>query len=117
MLRDIQSEEDIKLFSDIFYKRLLADEKINHLFLNLNLEEHLPRIYNFWNTLLLGTMTYKRNMMEAHQHLVLKKEDFPVWLRHFEATLRENFEGEKTDEAISRANTIAMTMRYKLLGS
>ena len=56
-------------------------------------------------------------MMEAHQHLVLKKEDFPVWLRHFEATLRENFEGEKTDEAISRANTIAMTMRYKLLGS
>ena len=117
MLRDIQSEEDIKLFSDIFYERLLADEKINHLFLNLNLEEHLPRIYNFWSTLLLGTMTYKRNMMEAHQHLVLKKEDFPVWLRHFEATLRENFEGEKTDEAISRANTIAMTMRYKLLGS
>ncbi len=117
MLQDIQTEQDVKLFSDLFYKRLLADESINHLFLHLDLEEHMPRIYSFWNTLLLGTMTYKRNMMEAHQHLVLKKEDFPIWLRHFEATLRENFEGEKTDEAISRANTIAMTMRYKLLGS
>jgi hemoglobin len=104
------------LFSDIFYKKLLADESINHLFLDLDLEEHMPRIYSFWSTILLGTMSYKRNMMEAHQHLSLKKEDFPVWLRHFESTLRENFEGDKTDEAISRANTVAMTMRYKLLG-
>lgn len=117
MPRDIQTEEDIKLFSDLFYQKLLADDRINHLFLNLNLEEHMPRIYSFWSTLLLGTMSYKQNMMEAHQHLELKKEDFPIWLRHFESTLRDNFNGEKTDEAISRANTIAMTMRYKLLGS
>lgn len=117
MLRDITSEEDVKLFSDEFYKKLLADDRINHHFKDLNLEEHLPKIYAFWNMILLGSNTYKRNMMEAHQQLDLKKEDFPVWLRHFEATLREHFEGEKTDEAISRANTIAMTMRYKLLGS
>ncbi|MBL7788701.1 MAG: group III truncated hemoglobin [Chitinophagales bacterium] len=117
MPRDIGSEEDVKLFSDLFYKKLLSDDRINHLFLDLNLEEHMPKIYDFWNTLLLGTNSYRRNMMEAHQHLVLKKEDFPIWLRHFESTLRENFEGDKTDEAISRANTIAMTMRYKLLGS
>jgi len=116
MLSDIETENDVKLFSDIFYQKLLADERINHLFLNLNMEEHMPRIYSFWSTILLGTMSYKRNMMETHQHLSLKKEDFPVWLRHFESTLRENFEGDKTDEAISRANTIAMTMRYKLLG-
>jgi len=115
MLRDIQSEEDVKLFSDLFYQKLLADERINHHFLNLDLESHMLRIYSFWSTILLGTMSYKGNMMEAHQSLVLTKEDFPVWLRHFEATLRENFQGEKTDEAISRANTIAMTMRYKLL--
>lgn len=116
-MRDIQTEEDVQLFTNIFYQKLLADDRINHLFLHLNLEEHLPRIYSFWNTILLGTMSYKNNMIEAHKHLHLKKEDFPIWLRHFEATLRENFEGEKTDEAISRANTIAMTMRYKLLGS
>jgi len=54
--------------------------------------------------------------MDAHQHLDLKKEDFSIWLKHFESTLRENFQGEKTDEAISRAHTVAMTMQYKLLG-
>lgn len=117
MLRDIMSEEDVKLFSDEFYKKLLADDRINHHFKSLDMTEHMPRIYGFWNMILLGIPGYKQNMFEAHLKLDLKKEDFPIWLRHFEATLRENFEGEKTDEAISRANTVAMTMRYKLLGS
>lgn len=116
-MKDIETEEDVKLFSDLFYQKLLADHQISHYFLNLNLQEHMPRIYSFWSTILLGSMSYKKNMMEAHQHLHLKKEDFPIWLRHFESTLRENFQGEKADEAISRANTIAMTMRYKLLGA
>jgi len=116
MLQDIKTEEDVKLFSDIFYEKLLADERINRHFLNLNLKEHMPKIYSFWSTILLGTQSYKNNMMEMHKHLDLTREDFPIWLRHFEKTLRDNFEGEKTDEAISRANTVAMTMRYKLLG-
>jgi hemoglobin len=116
MKNDIQTEEDVKLFSDLFYQKLLADDRINHLFLHLNLAEHMPRVYSFWNTILLGTLSYKRNMMEVHSPLDMKKEDFYVWLRHFESTLRDLFEGEKTEEAISRANTIAMTMRYKLLG-
>ncbi len=116
-MHDISSEADVKLFSDNFYKKLLADERINHHFLNLDLHSHMPRIYSFWNTILLGTLSYKNNMMEMHKHLDLKREEFPIWLRHFEATLRENFEGEKTDEAISRANTIALTMRYKLVDS
>lgn len=116
MLRDIESEDDIQLFTDLFYQKLLADDRINRLFLDLNIKEHMPKIYNFWSTILLGTQTYKNNMFEMHKHLDLKKEDFPIWLRHFENTLRDNFQGEKTDEAISRANTIAMTMRYKLLG-
>ena len=116
-MRDIQTREDIQLFSDLFYQKLLADDRVAYLFENLNMEAHMTKIYDFWEMILLGNPGYKNNMMEAHRNLVLQKEHFPIWLRHFEATLREHFEGDKTDEAISRANTIAMTMRYKLLGS
>lgn len=115
-MRDIENIEDIKVFSDFFYQRLLADERVNHYFLKLDLIHHMPRIYGFWNMILFGDPSYKSNMMEAHIRLELKKEDFPIWLRHFESSINTNFEGEKADEAISRANAIAMTMRYKLLG-
>lgn len=112
---DIETIEDIKKFSDDFYAKMIADERINHHFLTLNMAEHMPRIYSFWNMILFGDPNYKQNMMTAHMSLSLQKEDFAIWTRHFEASIRENFEGDKADEAISRANMIALTMRYKLL--
>lgn len=115
-IKDIQTEDDVKLFCDEFYRKLLADDRINRHFLHLDMMTHMPKIYNFWNSILLGLSIYKGNMIESHKSLELSKEDFPIWLRHFESTIRNHFEGEKADEAISRANTIAMTMRYKLLG-
>jgi hemoglobin len=116
-MHDITTEDDVKFFTDLFYQKLLADDRINRHFIHLDLQQHMPKIYNFWNSILLGTRVYKGNMIDAHKNLSLTREDFPIWLRHFESTLREHFEGEKTDEAISRANTIAMTMRYKLIDS
>lgn len=116
MKKDIQSEEDVRFFVDELYKRLLEDSRINRHFIHLDLEKHLPKVYEFWYSILLGTAVYKGNMIAAHQHLALEKEDFGIWLRHFEAVLRGKFEGEKMEEAISRANTIAMTMRWKILG-
>jgi hemoglobin len=117
MLPDIENENDIKLFSDLFYQKLLADERINHHFLPLNLEEHMPRIYGFWKMILFGDPSYRENMMKKHSNLGLTREDFPIWLRHFESTIREHFSGERADEVISRANMIALTMRYKLVDS
>lgn len=116
MKPDIQNIDDIKLFSDDFYTRLLADERINHHFIKLDLEEHLPRIYAFWNMILFGDTSYKTNMMEAHRSLKLVKKDFSIWTRHFEAAVKTHFEGERADEVISRASMIGLTMRYKLLG-
>jgi hemoglobin len=115
MLADIENENDIKLFSDLFYQRLLADEKINHHFLPLNLEEHMPRIYGFWKMILFGDTSYKSNMMLIHKPHNITKDEFPIWLGHFEATIRANFEGDRAEEVISRANMIAVTMRYKLV--
>lgn len=117
MLTDIKNEVDIKLFSDLFYQKLLADEHINHHFLHLNLDEHMPRIYGFWKMILFGDTSYQSNMMLIHKNLPLKREEFPIWLRHFEATIRANFEGERADEVISRANMIGLTMRAKLIDS
>jgi hemoglobin len=114
---DIQSPEDVKLLVHKFYEQLLSDEGINHHFKDIpQLEEHLKVIESFWNTLLLGTMEYKNNTVQAHRHLDLKKEEFTIWIRHFKNTVDIYFEGDKAEEAKSRAATIGITMRYKLLG-
>lgn len=114
-MRDIESKNDIVLFADDFYQRLLADDRIAHHFADLDIANHMPRIYGFWNMILFGDQEYKTNMMMAHQHLKFAEEDFKVWTRHFEAAVRANFEGDRADEAMSRASVIALTMRYKFI--
>jgi hemoglobin len=116
MNKDIETIEDVSLFVSKFYDKLLADDSINQHFKELDIKSHLQVIVDFWSTILLGTQIYKNNTIQAHKHLQLKKEDFGIWINHFNATLDELFEGDKTDEAKSRAKTIGLTMRYKLLG-
>lgn len=116
MKKDIESIEDITIFVSKFYDKLLADQSINHHFEGLEIKSHLQVIVDFWSTILLGTQIYKNNTIQAHKNLQLKKEDFEIWLNHFNSTLDELFEGDKTNEAKSRAKTIGLTMRYKLIG-
>jgi hemoglobin len=116
MKKDIETIEDISLFVNKFYDKLLADNSINHHFNSLEIKSHLQVIIDFWSTILLGTQIYKNNTIQAHKHLELKKEDFGIWINHFNTTLDEYFEGDKANEAKSRAKTIGLTMRYKLLG-
>lgn len=118
MKQDIKTREDLLKLITIFYDKLLQDESIKHHFVDIkDLKSHIELIVDFWTTLLLGSQIYKNNTVQAHRHLPLKKEEFAIWTRHFDASVNELFSGEKADEAISRANTIALTMRYKLLGS
>jgi hemoglobin len=120
-MKHIESREDIKLLVDQFYQKLLADELIGYLFTDiakLDMEVHLPVMYDFWETMLLDHMIYTGNPMEKHLALNQKEkllsEHFDRWLMHWENTVQQNFEGENADKAIERARNIALLMRYKV---
>ena len=118
---DLDSREAIGSFVDRFYARLLADEQLAPLFLDvaaIDLSVHLPHIRDYWCKLLLGEQTYRRHTMNIHRRLhgrqALRPEDFQRWLVLFNATLDEGFSGERTERARRIAAAIASNMESSL---
>lgn len=122
MKPDLDSRENIAKMVNLFYEKVNKDKQISHFFkdvIMVNWEEHLPKMYDFWESVILGHSTYSGNPMQAHIHLneksPLKKADFDRWLELFQLNLKENFEGKYTEIASQRAISIATVMQLKIL--
>ncbi|MEE4147161.1 MAG: group III truncated hemoglobin [Halieaceae bacterium] len=118
---DLDSREAIESFVDRFYARVLADERLAPVFLDvagIDLSVHLPHIKAYWCKLLLGEQGYRRHTMNIHRQLhgkqALQPEDFQRWLALFNTTLDEGFSGEQTERARRIAAAIAGNMQSSL---
>ncbi|MNJ86164.1 Group 3 truncated hemoglobin ctb [compost metagenome] len=114
-MKEIEQKEDVALLVHTFYDKLLADEFVSHFFTGLDLEEHLPKIVQFWSFILLDEAGYSANMMEKHARLDLDEPSFDRWLKLFHETVDQFFVGEKAELAKQRSTLIAWTMKTKLL--
>ena len=115
-MKEIENDADIRILVDTFYRKVQKDELLGPVFATRikNWDEHLPRMYRFWASLLFGSPGYRGNPFEKHLGLQLKKEHFDRWLQLFEKTLDMHFMGEKAEEARHRARSIAAVFEYKL---
>ncbi len=120
-MKNIESEEDIRLLVDSFYEKAMKDEVIGYIFTDIakiSLEHHLPILYQFWSSVLLGTSNYQGNPMGAHIQLAekepLTKNHFDRWLTLWVETVDQLFEGNAAMEAKQRAKNIAGLMLYKV---
>lgn len=118
--KDIENRDDLTLLMEEFYKRLLNDNSINYLFTEvaqINILEHIPVLVDFWDAVLFQSDTYRKNAMQPHmvlhQKSPLGKHHFQTWLKHFNATIDELFEGQKAFEARQRAQSIATMIELK----
>lgn len=111
---DISTHDDIKVFCDSFYEKLLTEPATNSLFTHLDMPHHMPKIYSFWQTILMGEITYRDNAMAKHLNLPLEKIHFTHWLRLFEESIREHFEGPIAEMAIERAKSVRVIMQVKM---
>ena len=100
---------------------MLADDSINYLFTDIakiDLAHHLPLLVDFWDSVLFQSDTYHKNAMQPHinlhQQSPLQAGHFETWLRYFNETVDELFEGEKAFLAKERALSIATVMKIKL---
>ena len=121
MLKDIENRADIQLFVDQFYGKAKTDPLIGYIFMevaDLNWESHMPRIYDFWETVLLGNIVFHGNPMLKHIQLDRKErllpEHFDRWISLFCGTIDQLFSGEKAELAKQRARSIGGLMQYKL---
>lgn len=114
-MKEIESKEDVTLLIETFYQKLVKDELISHFFSHLNLEEHLPKVVQFWSFILLDEPGYSANMMEKHAKLNLDEKSFDRWLKLFHETVDQFFTGEKAELTKQRSTLIAWTMKTKFL--
>ena len=121
MKRDIETREELEKFLWAFYERAFADELIGRFFIEvvpLDLETHVPVIANFWESVAFNKPSYRKNVMEVHQHIHhlsnIRKEHLDRWVKLFTETLTENFDGPRTELMKQRARSIATLMDIKL---
>ena len=121
-LPDIQSQHDIDRFVDTFYSKLLNDEELAPIFIDIakvDLTVHLPIIKSYWAKLLLGDKTYQRHTMNIHRVVhskqKLTEDNFNRWLAFFEATIDSMYVGCCADRAKLLAATIASNMSRALV--
>ena len=120
---DITGTADIRRLVDDFYGRALHDPEIGYFFTEvarIDLPAHLPRLYAFWESLLLGGTEYRGNPMQVHEALhrksPLEPRHFARWLVLWEATVDSLFAGPKALEAKQRARSIADSMTLRTGG-
>ena len=121
MKKDISNRDDILKLLTSFYSKLLADSSISYLFTDvakIDFNHHLEILVNFWDSILFQSDTYRKNAMQPHlvlhQKSPLQKHHFETWLRYFNETVDELFEGEKAFLAKERALSIATVMQIKI---
>jgi hemoglobin len=111
---DIVQREDVKVLVDRFYDKVKADPLLAPVFRHLNWPHHLPIMYDFWSSMLLGDQTYRGNPLQKHLPLQIDKSHFSQWLALFKETVDENFAGEKAEEVKMRAQSIAGIFQLKM---
>lgn len=115
--REIESFEDIQELVDTFYSKVRVDKLIGPIFNNTIGDEwhiHLPKMYTFWQTLLLKQHTYFGAPFPPHMPLPIYEEHFEVWMKLWTETLDDLFLGEVAEEAKWRAGKLKDMFLKKL---
>lgn len=115
--KNIEGFKDVKLLVDSFYKKVNEDSVLSPIFndfAKVDWEHHLPTMYNFWDSILFGSMTYKGQPFPKHAALPVTAQHFDHWVTLFIETVDELFTGPKAEEVKQRAFLISQTFQAKL---
>jgi hemoglobin len=116
---DITSRQDIQRLVDAFYTRIRADAVLGPIFddvAHVDWAVHLPKMYDFWESVLFGRPVFKGNPLAVHRALAtltpLTGSKFARWVSLFQQTVDELFAGPMAGIAKDRAARIAVTMHH-----
>ncbi len=123
-MHDITDVTDIRILVHAFYKKVLNDDLLSHIF-NQVVEEsqwpgHLEIMVSFWQTNILFEQTYKGNPMQVHIKVdaqvnhIITQSHFDRWLELWHQTIDENFSGENADITKIRAKDMGKLILYKM---
>ncbi len=115
--KDIENLEDVKILVNTFYGKVREDDLIGVIFNDVIQDrwpEHLGKMYQFWQTILLEEHTYSGRPFPPHMRLPVEKEHFDRWLKLFFETVDELYKGKKTELAKWQGNRMAGMFQAKI---
>lgn len=111
---DIEGRAEIERLVNAFYERVRVDELLGFIFdevASVDWDAHLPKMYDFWETVLFRAGSYRGNPVVAHAKLApltaMGREQFDRWLELFRATVDDLFDGENADHIKNCAEDMA----------
>lgn len=123
MKPDLLDRTGIELLINSFYDKVREDKTIGFIFTKVaevHWETHLPKMYDFWETVLFRTGGYKGNPLAAHAKLAplteMGRPQFDQWLKLFEKTVDTHFAGENADHIKRCADDMANVIYSKING-
>ena len=121
MRTEISTRGHIETLVNSFYQEVRQNSILGYIFedrAKVDWQAHLPKMYDFWASILLGDHSYAGNPMLKHLEIAhfapMGEREFSEWIRLFDATVDHHFQGEKAVEAKMRASNIARLMQHKI---
>ena len=112
--RDLRDEDLHDLLVE-FYDRVAEDHLLAPYFAVVDMQAHMPRIVDFWSTMLFHSGRYSGNAFQPHARMPgLTAEHFERWLEILDATLDSRFEGANVRLMKGLARRIAYGMQVRL---
>ncbi|GHN00307.1 hypothetical protein WSM22_17960 [Cytophagales bacterium WSM2-2] len=111
---DIETRDHVIILVNSFYEKVKSDLLLAPVFRDVDWPNHLPVMYDFWSSMLLGDRSYFGNPLKKHLPLKINSEHFERWLLLFKATINEHFTGDKAEETKMRAESIAAVFQFKM---
>ncbi|MCB1212542.1 MAG: group III truncated hemoglobin, partial [Verrucomicrobiales bacterium] len=120
-LPDLTDRTDIIRLVDTFYERIRKDEKLGPIFNDIakvNWATHLPKMYDFWDTVLFRSGTFRGDPLGVHARLVpwadMGRASFEHWLVLFRQTVADLFEGTNATVIVRSAEDMANVIYSKI---
>ena len=111
---DLRDEDLLELLTD-FYARVERDELLAPYFAAVDMVEHMPRIADFWSTMIFHTGRYSGNAFRPHLTMPgLTAAHFARWLETLEATVDAHAAGPAAEHMKALGHRIAFNMQMRL---
>ena len=108
-------DEDIHPLLVTFYDRVGRDPLLAPYFAAVDMPAHIPRIADFWSTMIFHTGTYTGNAFRPHLEMPgLAPEHFARWLAALERTVDDAHAGPSAERMKALGHRIAWSMQLRL---
>jgi len=113
-IRDLE-EGDLHELLTAFYDTVEREPLLAPYFAVVDMGAHMPRIVDFWSTLLWHTGRYSGNAFRPHMEMAgLTGEHFERWLATLERTIDARFAGPAAERMKALGHRIAYSMQLRL---